>query len=73
MKKLILLFLLINSIGLKSQNLTLKIDSFYSKVIDENSNFVKYNLVKKNQESLQSIISEIETIEWENQGVNFKS
>lgn len=73
MKKLILLFLLINSIGLKSQNLTLKIDSFYSKVIDENSNFVKYNLVKKNQESLQSIISEIEAIEWENQGVNFKS
>ncbi len=36
MKKLILLFLLIYSIGLKSQNLTLKIDSFYSKVIDEN-------------------------------------
>ncbi len=29
--------------------------------------------MKKNQESLQFIISEIESIEWENKGVNFKS
>jgi len=62
---LILLLFLISCFVSKSQNLTFEIDQFLTTVVDEESNLVNYDLVKKNTTELRLLIDKIEETEWE--------